>query len=273
MTNVSNQGKGNVPKGVQNQYLKIQELYNNYQKTKNNVNLEKTISLLKKIENLKKMVSLKDNYGRSITNMGNNLVSKLKTQMFSNNNTRLFNTNNNYKNIFNESFNYRNIFKENFNYKVNKNSIMNPGDFVFKANKFLYLDKNYKLRRAYSNYSNINIPENYSKYTFSIEKQLDPILELIYETPGLISGGRISVRRDDELIIREFGQELPSKYKYFLESDEEGFMFTVRTGITLYNSIIFQVPMILKKSNNIYSFTLKNKNNNKSKLLNHLKNN
>ena len=116
MTNVSNQGNKNVPKDVQNamkQYLKINNLYNNYQKTKNNVNLEKTLSLLKKVEELKKMfIFLTHNDRKSIINMRKNLENKLKGQMFSTNNTKLFDSNTNYENIFNENFNNRTILKK-----------------------------------------------------------------------------------------------------------------------------------------------------------------
>lgn len=275
MNNVSNQGKGNVPKGVQNamkQYLKIQELYNNYQKTKNNINLEKTLSLLKKVEEVKNMfIFLTPNNRKSIINIRKSLEKKLENNMFLRRISPIYEYNN-------ENNYLENVTSNNYIFP-------RPGDFIMVGSKLLYVNNEFKDKKAHSNYNtNITINQGYSQFTRSIEYKLQNILSIIYKDPESISNGRISVRRDDELIIREFGTALPSKYKYFLEPHTENFlstkinnplpfMFTVRRLNNFNNnSIVSRVPMFLKKSNNIYSFTLKNKNN-KSKLLNHLKNN
>ena len=302
MNNVSNQGKINpaVIKNVMRQhFIKINELYKNYDEK--NKSLNKTISLMKKVEEIVKMFPLlNSNNRKNIMKLRKKLESNLNELMFSDKPARALHytdhanfyhyhrrlyTNNNLIEIKNLNFHNQKI--DISNNKINYDS-MNPGDFiVFPGGKLYYINPEHILKRAYNpkpdrdGEYHLDIPEGYSKFTTSIVKKLQNILPEYHLMPRLFKTGRISVRGDDRLIkflfrslFRLFRKttgikQLPSKYKYFLEPDKKKiglknnnelkpvpFMFTIRNGNSLNAKKIMQIPIVLIREYDGYSFRL-----------------
>ena len=252
MNNVSNQGKINpgVIKNVMRQYLKINELYKNYDEK--NKSLNKTISLMKKVEEIVKMFPLlNSNNRKNIMKLRKKLESNLNELMFSDKpaHALYYIDHENYRRLYINNMqieikklNLHNrkidISNNKIHYESNYDSI-NPGDFiVFPRGKLYYINPEHILKRAYNpkprnNDYHLDIPEGYSKFTTSIVKKLQNILPEYHLMPRLFKTGRISVRGDDRLIkflfrslFRLFRKttgikQLPSKYKYFLEPDKK----------------------------------------------------
>ena len=188
----------------------------------------------------------------------------------------------------------------------NKQMFPVPGNILLTKKKY-YFNHEHKLQRLFNpndptKYYRFKVPYKYSRHTKSIETKLQEQfryifaqlvnigleLELGLGNDQYLNMNRISVKENDELIIRLFGNKLTSKYKYFIERNKNNkhntltysvqdpnrpkklinipsLVFTVRNANTNNSKLQISIPIKLIKNKNKYQFELLN-NSYKNKL-------
>lgn len=204
--------------------------------------------------------------------------------------------------------NFTNIYMNHNQFTNNNNKQMFPvpGNILLTKKKY-YFNHEHKLQRLFNpndptKYYRFKVPYKYSRHIKSIETKLQEQFRFIFDqlvNIGLelelglgndkyLNINRISVKENDEMIIRLFGNPLTSKYKYFIERNKNNkqntltysvqhpnrpkklinipsLVFTVRNGNTNNSKLQISIPIKLIKNKNKYQFELLN-NSYKNKL-------
>lgn len=170
-----------------------------------------------------------------------------------------------------------------------------PGNMLSTRRKY-YFNHEHKLQKLFNpekkpiiirkrKYYPLKIPYEYSRFTKSIETKLqeklaDVYMQLVYKDK-YINFNRISVKENDNLIIRLFGSPLSSNYKYFIEQNKNkntltysvknpnnptakvnnvrSLLFTVRNTNSNNSKVKSSIPIKLINNGNKYQFELLNK--------------
>ena len=139
----------------------------------------------------------------------------MKTKLFSfTNKPGIMLNNNNSNNNFNNKRNIR-------------------GNFRHHNNQYYYINIKGKEQPLHIDHleANLHVSYDYAKRTNKIETKLQKeILPLLNSIPDLLIGGRIHIRSDDELIVRELGIKYPPEFKFFIEYPPENVRLTNNNG-------------------------------------------
>lgn len=183
--------------------------------------------------------------------------------------------------------NFTNIYMNPDNFVDNNGMFPRPGN-ILNMDKRYYFNHHYKLQRLFNQHDRIQykfkVPYEYSRHTKSIEEKIQNQLETIYweilaNSHRSMNMNRISVKENDNLVIRLFGTPLSPEYKYFIEKNKNSdpkikykvyyreskirepivitpLLFTVRK--TNNSDVKFSIPIRLVK--NIIKGRIKNRN-------------